>query len=189
MNQPPQFYECQLSATPARPYGITLWSKPALEPVEIKRVIELCDKGPLQAAEVGQLRDGRQVELQDDTQRASLIGGIELNDTTRWLYERLTQIARNLNTEFYGFDVTGVEPLQYAVYDAQRGGHFDWHCDIGGKRYDRKRKLTMIVQLWLVKKAPGWLVAFPSFTMHRVAPVTKGVRRSLTCWAAGPSFR
>src|SRR5260221_13715655 len=147
MNQPPQFYECQLSATPARPYGITLWSKPALEPVEIKRVIELCDKGPLQAAEVGQLRDGRQVELQDDTQRASLIGGIELNDTTRWLYERLTQIARNLNTEFYGFDVTGVEPLQYAVYDAQRGGHFDWHCDIGGKRYDRKRKLTMIVQL------------------------------------------
>ncbi len=36
-----------------------------------------------------------------------MIGGIVLNDETRWLYERLTQLARSLNAEFYGFDLHG----------------------------------------------------------------------------------
>jgi PKHD-type hydroxylase len=37
------------------------------------------------------------------------------------------------------------------------------------------------------KKGRAWL--FPSYTLHRVAPVTKGVRRSLVLWIGGPAFR
>lgn len=30
---------------------------------------------------------------------------------------------------------------------------------------------------------------FPSYVMHRVKPVTEGVRYSLVCWVSGPSFK
>ena len=36
-------------------------------------------------------------------------------------------------------------------------------------------------------KGRAWF--FPSYTLHRVAPVTKGVRRSLVLWVGGPPFR
>lgn len=33
------------------------------------------------------------------------------------------------------------------------------------------------------------LTAFPSYTMHRVTPVTRGVRKALVAWVNGPDFR
>ena len=39
------------------------------------------------------------------------------------------------------------------------------------------------------EKARGTLIAFPSYVLHRVAPVTTGVRKSLVIWVAGPEFR
>ena len=38
-------------------------------------------------------------------------------------------------------------------------------------------------------KTLGCCVIFPSFTLHKVEPVTKGIRESLVCWAHGPSFK
>jgi PKHD-type hydroxylase len=35
----------------------------------------------------------------------------------------------------------------------------------------------------------GSAILFPSFIMHKVAPVTKGIRKSLTVWVTGPKFR
>jgi PKHD-type hydroxylase len=35
----------------------------------------------------------------------------------------------------------------------------------------------------------GRLVVFPSYILHRVTPVTKGVRHSLVVWVVGPKFR
>lgn len=37
-------------------------------------------------------------------------------------------------------------------------------------------------------KGKGAAIAFPSFTYHRVKPVTKGIRRSLVCWFRGPKW-
>jgi len=34
----------------------------------------------------------------------------------------------------------------------------------------------------------GRIIAFPSFMLHRVAPLTRGVRRSLVVWVTGPKF-
>ena len=34
----------------------------------------------------------------------------------------------------------------------------------------------------------GRIVFFPSFFIHRVTPVTKGIRRSLVIWVTGPKF-
>ena len=40
-----------------------------------------------------------------------------------------------------------------------------------------------------VPKEQGKLIAFPSFTLHEVKPVTKGERYSLVAWITGPQFK
>jgi PKHD-type hydroxylase len=37
------------------------------------------------------------------------------------------------------------------------------------------------------KKGRAWF--FPSYTLHRVTPVTEGERKSLVLWIGGPAFR
>ena len=39
-----------------------------------------------------------------------------------------------------------------------------------------------------VKLEKGDIVIFPSYVLHRVSPVTKGVRHSLVAWANGSAF-
>ena len=69
------------------------------------------------------------------------------------------------------------------------------------------RKLTLVLQLsdpseyeggelqsltslqpGTVNKKKGIIAAFPSWTLHQVTPVTKGVRKTLVIWVAGPQF-
>ena len=40
-----------------------------------------------------------------------------------------------------------------------------------------------------VDKKRGLIAAFPSWALHRVTPVTSGVRRTLVVWVAGPQFK
>ena len=35
----------------------------------------------------------------------------------------------------------------------------------------------------------GYIIIFPSFMVHRVKPVTRGVRYSLVSWFVGPPFK
>lgn len=98
--------------------------------------------------------------------------------------------------------------MQVAWYGADSAGHFDWHADIGDGPLARRRKLTIVAQLsdpadydggalelnpaGRPVEAPrgfGDAVLFPSFVLHRVAPVTRGARYSLTLWAHGAPFR
>jgi Uncharacterized iron-regulated protein len=123
--------------------------------------------------------------------------------------DRILALVGRANREAFGFDLTGFsESPQIARYGADREGHFDWHADIGDGPLARQRKLTMVVQLSPgesyaggrleimadanIRAAPrdqGSAALFPSFVLHRVTPVTEGVRHSLTIWAHGPAFR
>ena len=38
-------------------------------------------------------------------------------------------------------------------------------------------------------KERGTVIAFPSYQLHRVTPVTAGIRKSLVAWVLGPDFR
>ena len=129
------------------------------------------------------------------------------HDDAPWLYDKLAYIARRLNGQFYNFDLYGFsEDMQYTVYEGD-GGHYTWHQDIGGDR-PCPRKLSMVVQLSdpadyeggdlqimsgadpaNVEKQRGKVVVFPSYMIHRVTPVTSGVRRTLVVWITGPSFK
>lgn len=40
----------------------------------------------------------------------------------------------------------------------------------------------------VAEKEKGTVIIFPSYLLHRVTPVTKGIRRSLVLWIEGPAF-
>lgn len=139
--------------------------------------------------------------------RKSKTSWIKLNDETSWLYDSLAYIVRQLNGQFYDFDLDGfVEDFQYTVYDGA-GDHYSWHIDKGPSTIS-PRKLSIVLQLTdpseyeggdleffaapkssFAKKQKGLVYAFPSWMLHRVTPVTSGIRRSLVVWAAGPKFK
>lgn len=124
-----------------------------------------------------------------------------------WLYQRLEEMVLRLNAEFFRYDLFGLaEGLQYTVYDGSEGSHFDWHKDHVARGEPRKISLSLQLsegsayegcdlQLQAdgdIQNAPrsrGTLIAFPSYALHRVTPIRKGVRKSLVVWAAGPEFR
>ncbi|MDB5666832.1 2OG-Fe(II) oxygenase [Cypionkella sp.] len=126
-----------------------------------------------------------------------------------WVMSRMITLTAQANREAFQFDLTDFgESPQVARYTAEREGHFDWHSDIGAGQWAAKRKLTIVVQLSdpatyeggtleirpdsNITEAPrtrGAATIFPSFTLHRVTPLTSGTRWSLTLWSHGPSFR
>ena len=157
--------------------------------------------GDRQITEGARLAAGARDAAVRVTQVAWLAPGAE----TQGLYNKLAGLVQTLNSRNYRFDITGLETLQYTVYHG--GGHYDWHIDYGPDN-QRPRKLSLSLQLSAAEdyegcdlqfqtgptggSAPrrrGALIAFPSFVLHRVTPITKGVRKSLVIWAYGPEFR
>jgi len=142
----------------------------------------------------------------DETLRKSNLIHLAGDADNRWLFHKLGTIFQHGNKNRYHFDVLGIgEPLQLAEYT--QDSYFGWHVDFGSGRTSQ-RKLSLTVQLsnpdeyeggdlqFMINdtevdapRAPGTAVVFPSFVPHRVTLVTRGVRRSLVGWAAGPPYR
>ena len=124
------------------------------------------------------------------------------------VYEYITDIIRSVNNDLWGYSVVGWEPFQYLEYKSENKGHFNWHIDIPARRLKgNQRKVSFMVgvsgddeyeggeiQLRLgmddksIKIGRGDVVVLPSFIVHRVTPVTKGLRRVVTGWGSGPDF-
>ncbi len=167
---------------------------------DIKRITEYGDALPSQKAEVGS------PDNVDEDKRVSRVAWIPHEADTAWLFEQLCHIARELNKQYFGFDLHGISDLQYTVYTGEESGFYDWHIDKMGKGRT-PRKLSLVLQLsdpqdyeggelWLhgtrkmvLTKGYGLVHVFPAFTLHRVTPVTAGVRKSLVAWFEGPDFR
>lgn len=143
----------------------------------------------------------------DDKIRITNVAWILPNAQTAGLYRRVTQLVQKLNNDVYQFDITGLEALQYTIYHGTEGGHYDWHTDLGPHN-PKPRKISLTIQLTdasgyegcdlqfqagpKLGHAPrerGSIIAFPSFFLHRVTPITSGTRKSLVVWATGPDFR
>jgi PKHD-type hydroxylase len=143
---------------------------------------------------------------QSDKNRNSFVTFLFPNETTNWIFARLAGAINEMNQQFFQFDLTGMEQgLQFTKYTAP-GEHYDWHVDKG--HMTPSRKLSLSVQLsdpkdykggefeMLFGRKPqkigrerGMTVFFPSYTLHRVRPVTKGTRYSLVAWISGPPFK
>lgn len=122
---------------------------------------------------------------------------------TGWIYDRLDPLFAEVG-EAFGLAVGPVaEALQILRYD--EGGHFQaWHSDAG---YDAgaRRRVSVSVELSPLGDHEGGNLEivpdtigrtrglerggarfFPSRALHRVTPVTKGVRHALVIWTGGP---
>lgn len=140
--------------------------------------------------------------------RRSQVSWMHRSPETNWVYDKLAHIASSLNARHYRFDLTGFgEKLQLTNYDQSQNGMYGWHTDLGGMN-EPSRKLSLVLQLTdpsqyeggnlqvmtggqplSIRKQRGLVVAFPSFTLHQVTPVTSGNRQSIVAWISGPAFR
>lgn len=131
-----------------------------------------------------------------------------LSDETRWVFERMAALVARINAATYRYDLTGFhENFYYNVYDGSCGQHFNWHLD-AGYQTPAPRKISAVLQLsepdeyeggdfevmvganaLAADKEFAMISVFPAFRLHRVTPVTSGIRRTLVMFAAGPDFR
>ena len=126
---------------------------------------------------------------------------------TAWVFELLREIAAEATGRHYDLALTGITRApQYGEYTPGRG-LFAWHDDYSHGLPASPRKLTIVIQLsepedydggrlqtfgMEVEDLPrerGTIVAFPSLVLHQVTPVTRGLRRVLVAWIAGPRLR
>lgn len=196
------FYTFAPTITKKQNHPFVTWDN-AFTEEEIKRLCQYGDALCLSKATIDQA-----INTNYEDVRNSSVGWISNNSETSWLYDKLAFVARQLNAEFYGFDLSGfLEDMQYTVYNGESNQHYTWHIDMADFAA-APRKLSLVIQLSdpseynggdletmtkakvdVVEKKKGMIAAFPSWVLHRVTPVTSGVRKSLVVWICGPCFK
>lgn len=137
--------------------------------------------------------------------RKSSIKWLHYDHLSSWVYDDLSEIVMEANKKWKFNLYSVIDSIQYAEYKGG-GEHYDWHVDIGPSI--SHRKISIITQLsdpddyeggdlqiWTggsyktTPKVKGSCIVFPSFIMHRVTPVTMGLRKSLVLWVGGDSYK
>jgi len=130
----------------------------------------------------------------------------------KFLKEKLNKIFYNItlvNQDRYGYDLYNFndnDKLNYNIYE--KGEEYEWHTD--GETFKASDiKLTILVNISespflggefnllnskdvnLVPELnnPGSMIVFNSFILHKVDPIIKGTRKTLTFFAKGPAFK
>jgi PKHD-type hydroxylase len=169
---------------------------------ELEQIIEVGESQPkIKATTVGE-----DISLEVSDYRVSDIAWLSNNPKTSWVYDRIADLAIKANSEMWNFDIWDFQDdLQYTSYYGN-GGHYDWHADLGVGISNRK--LSVVLQLsnadeyeggelqmntggsiLNVPKEKGLICFFPSFVLHRVTPLSSGLRRSLVTWLCGANLR
>jgi PKHD-type hydroxylase len=123
-----------------------------------------------------------------------------------WVSKKIGTAIEALNNK-YCFDVAILGELQLAYYDEKDQGFYDWHMDIGpGAFFFRKISISLVLnspddydggdvefntggRIQQGARSNTELIAFPSFLLHRVTPVTRGRRYVLIAWVHGGDWR
>ncbi len=178
---------------------------PMFTPSQCKMVIEAGRSEPRNDASVGN-EQGIKGGVVDTKTRTSHISWIPFKKMTE-MYQQIEKTMKQTNGNHFGFEGMQItEMAQYTEYP--EGGFYDWHVDndlhCANEPPVRKISMTCLLSpenefeggdLELVKPGQaiklqqGQAVFFASFIRHRVAPVTRGVRRSLVMWFGGTPFK
>jgi PKHD-type hydroxylase len=173
---------------------------------EINKILALPQWIQSEEARIGGSSGGT---INKDT-RETNVAWVYPTPETMFMWEKVSAAVADINSRFFMFDLNGCyEPFQLGIYSGDVKGHYNWHTDAGMNDTQAPRKLSMTLmlsdpseyeggELQLKTKSDDPITAetpkgrawfFPSYTLHRVAPVTKGIRRSLVIWVGGPQFR
>ena len=160
------------------------------------------------------IRIGEQIEMgrgvtgggDNSAVRNSYVSWLFPNEVTNWVFQRMAGIVTTMNDQFYGFDLDGfLQGFQFTKYTAP-GQHYTWHVDRGVGQGVRKLSVSLLLsdpddyeggdlelkygeEPQTAERKRGMATIFPSWTLHRVTPVTKGTRYSLVAWVSGPPFK
>lgn len=185
---------------PNEPYA---WTRDIFTADELQLIIDIGTALPMEDGGV----DNK--EIKRDAARRSKISWIYPGVDTNFIFLRIEEAIKSINHNFYNYDLTEMENLQFSEYDESYTGMYRNHTDDG---FDTTyyRKLSFSLQLSapdeydggelllyrfkldnpnIVHREKGLLAAFPSSTIHEVTPVTRGTRYSLVGWVHGPRFR
>ena len=118
-----------------------------------------------------------------------------------WLYQ-----CQQVNRDVFGFDIYWdfhLDTFNYNAYEI--GGEYGWHVDAKPEKTQEDSKLTCLLNLSEepyeggeffclphekeIKFNSGVGIVFTSLIAHKVTPVTKGERITLTYWGTGPGWR
>lgn len=150
--------------------------------------------------------------------RSSKIFFMHFSETAKdlpWMFEKINFFLQRANEDYFNYDLNGYDYIQYSEYSSEEKGHYNFHIDtvmddVPKNEYDFLcRKLSFSLCLnqqgvdysggdfelkthfepTKIKINRGDMLIFPSFLLHRVCPVTEGVRKSLVGWVTGPKFR
>jgi PKHD-type hydroxylase len=180
-------------------------NQPMFTPLQCKMIIEAGREEPRNNAEVGSSK-GIEGGVIDTKTRTSHISWIPFKKMPE-MYKDIEKTMKTTNGNHFGFD--GMQITEFAQYtEYPEGGFYDWHVDndVNCQNEPPVRKISMTCLLspqnefeggdlelikegQSVKLQQGQAVFFASFIRHRVAPVTKGVRRSLVMWFGGTPFK
>ncbi len=177
---------------------------PMFTPEQCQKIIQAGRSQPRQNASVGQGK--KEGGIGDINTRTSHISWIPFK-TMPEMYKDIEGTMKKTNGNHFGFDGMQItEQAQYTEYPS--GGFYDWHMDsdVNFAHEPTVRKISMTCLLShesefeggelqiekdenKVKLVQGQGIFFASFIRHRVAPVTRGVRKSLVMWFGGPPLR
>lgn len=167
---------------------------------ECDSIIEIGKKTGL---ENGKLSDG---SVDFEYRKSKILFFNSNNSSFNWIYQRVTDAVNIINKQFWNYDLSYIEDLQFTSY-TEKDDFFTKHIDqiSQGGNY---RKLSFSIQLsspnnyegsdlllhtssnyLTTRKEKGTMIFFPSFVLHEVTPLISGERYSLVGWVCGPSFK
>ena len=178
-------------------------TQPIFTPQQCEMVIQAGHKQKPEVAQVGMNKPGGGV---DTKKRTTTIAWIPFKEMPE-MYSQVEATMQKTNLNHFGFDNMRItEPAQFTEYP--KGGFYDWHMDldVNGEHEPPVRKISMTCLLSdpstfkggelefmeknkMPKLQQGQAIFFASFIRHRVAPVKKGMRRSLVMWFGGTPFK
>ena len=132
-----------------------------------------------------------------DTERVILPQNVGIGAT-------LTSTGLNANHYWWQYTITHANQTEFLIYKPD--GHYNPHVDTFHQHSNETRKLTALAflnddfeggkfflnangNLYYPFQKKGTVLVFPSYMIHGVEPVTKGIRYSCVTWLVGPYFK
>lgn len=152
---------------------------------------------------------GGNEQAYDSDYRRTNVAWFDFSPEHQTIWNKIKEVIATVNNQYFHADVKGIyEPMQLTEYTAADKGYYDWHTDMAPEDKLVPRKLSMVLMLsdpseyeggffqiktaknnttLEMKKGRAWF--FPSYVLHRVTPITKGLRKTAVVWAGGEHWK
>ena len=188
-------------------YSWVYWDD-AFTEEELSQIETLCSSQEAEKAIVVGTNDINEIEKI----RKSRIRFYDRNENTNWIFDKLNAVISTINERYYNYNLNGYSDFQYTEYHASEDGKYNWHMDMlhGPNTLNVTRKLSMVLCLSnpesdfsggdfeinngnpdepeKIHMKRGRMIIFPSYMIHRVKPITQGIRKTIVVWVTGPKF-